>query len=173
MKYSEKLRDPRWQRKRLEIFNRDNFTCLCCGAKDKTLNVHHKEYHGNPWDAPSESLETLCEPCHKERSDNNKWWLALPTRDALKIAGKHSEFYKGRYPPDLADENGFVACPVHGRWCMVGYVSTSKRTEEDKGSDIVFFCSGCNREHVMSVRTVRGAAYIAWEDSSPRVPETA
>jgi len=25
--YSEKLKDPRWQKKRLEILSRDNFTC--------------------------------------------------------------------------------------------------------------------------------------------------
>jgi 5-methylcytosine-specific restriction endonuclease McrA len=29
-KYSEKLRDPRWQKKRLEIFQRDNFICQNC-----------------------------------------------------------------------------------------------------------------------------------------------
>ena len=28
MSYSDKLKDPRWQRKRLEIFERDNWTSV-------------------------------------------------------------------------------------------------------------------------------------------------
>jgi hypothetical protein len=63
--YSEKLKDPRWQRKRLEVFSRDNFTCVECGAKDKTLHVHHRKYSGEPWEAPLEDLQTLCYECHE------------------------------------------------------------------------------------------------------------
>ena len=47
MTYKEKLLDPRWQKKRLEILNRDNFTCQCCGDDKKTLNIHHKYYNSN------------------------------------------------------------------------------------------------------------------------------
>lgn len=70
MSYAEKLKDPRWQRKRLEILNRDNFRCRCCGDDTTTLNVHHKSYFGEPWEAPNKSLVTLCEPCHKEESES-------------------------------------------------------------------------------------------------------
>ena len=62
--YSEKLKDPRWQKKRLEIFQRDNFTCQKCGSTDNTLVVHHFEYSGNPWEAENEKLITVCEICH-------------------------------------------------------------------------------------------------------------
>ena len=34
MGYSEKLKDPRWQKKRLEILERDNFRCQYCGDKN-------------------------------------------------------------------------------------------------------------------------------------------
>ena len=44
MDYNEQLKPPKWQRKRLEIMERDNFQCQCCFNKEKTLNVHHKEY---------------------------------------------------------------------------------------------------------------------------------
>jgi hypothetical protein len=66
--YSEKLRDPRWQRKRLEVLNRDDFTCQCCGADDKTLHVHHGYYKRNamPWEYPAGSLWVLCAECHAE-----------------------------------------------------------------------------------------------------------
>ena len=70
--YAEKLKDPRWQKKRLEVFERDNFTCQICNSKDETLNVHHKKYSksGNPWDIYSKFLITYCEDCHKIVEDS-------------------------------------------------------------------------------------------------------
>jgi hypothetical protein len=64
--YSEKLRDPRWQKKRLKILERDGFTCQDCGDKDSPLHVHHVYYvkGREPWDYPQFSLRTLCEECH-------------------------------------------------------------------------------------------------------------
>ncbi len=63
--YSEKLKDPRWQKKRLNILNRDGFSCQWCGDKEHTLHVHHLKYKGDPWDAPDEWLLTICEDCHE------------------------------------------------------------------------------------------------------------
>lgn len=62
--YIEKLKDPRWQKKRLEIFNRDKWKCTECGRDDLELHIHHKNYHFAPWQAPSEELRTLCVSCH-------------------------------------------------------------------------------------------------------------
>lgn len=64
-RYGELLKDPRWQRKRLEIMERDNFTCQRCGVMHVTLNVHHMWYSKIPWDVPNSLLITLCEGCHK------------------------------------------------------------------------------------------------------------
>ena len=68
MTYAEKLKDPRWQKKRLEILNRDKFECQGCGSTEKELHVHHCFYLKNtePWDHPNKSLLTLCIDCHKE-----------------------------------------------------------------------------------------------------------
>ena len=65
--YSEKLKDPRWQKKRLEILKRDVWTCRSCMSKEKTLQVHHIFYLPNidPWDIPDGFLITFCESCHK------------------------------------------------------------------------------------------------------------
>jgi hypothetical protein len=70
--YSEKLKDPRWQKKRLEIFERDKWKCQSCGGKTNTLQVHHRYYQRgcNPWDYPDECYQTLCEQCHKLAGDN-------------------------------------------------------------------------------------------------------
>lgn len=63
--YSNKLKDPRWQKKRLEILERDKWTCQLCSDKETTLNIHHIKYTGkNPWDAPMKDLITYCEVCH-------------------------------------------------------------------------------------------------------------
>lgn len=66
--YSDKLKDPRWQKKRLEIFKRDKFKCKLCGDEKTTLNVHHNVYfdYAEPWEYDNKDLVTLCEHCHYE-----------------------------------------------------------------------------------------------------------
>lgn len=66
-RYAEQLKDPRWQRKRLEVLQRNCFSCFECGAKDKTLHVHHGYYERGlaPWEYPDNSLHCLCEDCHE------------------------------------------------------------------------------------------------------------
>lgn len=71
MTYSEKLQDPRWQKRRLEVFERDLWTCCDCQSKDKPLHVHHCHYSkGDPWDTPVDFLMALCSECHKERQEH-------------------------------------------------------------------------------------------------------
>lgn len=64
--YSELLKDPRWQRKRLEIYQLDGWRCRKCCSKENTLNVHHLYYEKNrmPWEYDNSALVTLCERCH-------------------------------------------------------------------------------------------------------------
>lgn len=62
--YFKKLLDPRWQKKRLEILNRDEFSCKYCNNTEKTLHIHHIRYGKEPWDVPNKYLITLCEDCH-------------------------------------------------------------------------------------------------------------
>lgn len=66
--YREKLRDPRWQKVRLEILNRDGWACTNCGNEKEELQVHHEEYRGEPWQARKEKLKTLCKSCHERIS---------------------------------------------------------------------------------------------------------
>lgn len=62
--YSEKLKDPRWQRKRLEVMQRANWRCELCGDPLSTLHVHHLGYERGkePWE--HEDLACLCEHHH-------------------------------------------------------------------------------------------------------------
>jgi hypothetical protein len=65
MTYAEKLLDPRWQKKRLEILERDEWKCAYCGDSNNTLHVHHEAYVGEyPWETPNYCLITLCGMCH-------------------------------------------------------------------------------------------------------------
>lgn len=74
MNYSEQLKSPMWQKKRLEILNRDNFTCQDCGDTESQLQVHHKSYiFGNKvWEYDNDNLITLCETCHSCLTDLKK-----------------------------------------------------------------------------------------------------
>lgn len=80
MKYSEKLKDPRWQKKRLEILDRDRWNCRKCGDDKSTLHVHHRRYipGRDPWDYPDTMLTTLCELCHStEREEWNEYSTSI------------------------------------------------------------------------------------------------
>lgn len=66
MKYADQLRDPRWQKKRLRIFDRDGWRCLKCGNDKEQLHVHHPKYRGRlmAWEYEDNELETVCNTCH-------------------------------------------------------------------------------------------------------------
>jgi hypothetical protein len=77
--FFEKYKDPRWQKKRLEILERDGFSCIKCGNKKNTLHIHHLYYNNtkdgkwlSPWEYPNEVLITLCEICHEEEKDSRQ-----------------------------------------------------------------------------------------------------
>lgn len=70
--YSELLKDPRWQKIRLLVLERDRWECTYCGDKERTLHVHHTKYRygAKPWEYEPDSLKTLCVDCHEEQT---KW----------------------------------------------------------------------------------------------------
>ena len=72
MSYSEKLKSPKWQRKRLEVLQRDDFTCQLCSDTENQLHIHHKKYTGEPHEAPLEDLITLCLHCHEAETIMNR-----------------------------------------------------------------------------------------------------
>lgn len=71
MTYAEKLKDPRWQERRLKILEAAGWKCSepCCEFRNEnpTLHVHHKVYiRGlDPWEYEDWALQVLCEKCHK------------------------------------------------------------------------------------------------------------
>lgn len=65
--YYEKLKSPKWQKKRLEILDLRGFKCEICQDKDSQLHVHHKIYKKGltPWGYPNHNYAVLCDDCHK------------------------------------------------------------------------------------------------------------
>jgi 5-methylcytosine-specific restriction endonuclease McrA len=103
MEYDELLKDPRWQRKRLEAMQADKFTCQMCFRSDKPLNVHHKKYiqGAAPWEYDTSDLITLCEKCHaKYHRDVAKTKIMIDTlliiSERLKAAIWHGKAIKRR-----------------------------------------------------------------------------
>ncbi len=86
--YTDKLKDPRWQKKRLEVLQRDQFACVACHSQSKTLHVHHCYYvnRRQPWEYPDNSLLTFCDECHKNVDDPNSLagrWASSWEKDAI------------------------------------------------------------------------------------------
>lgn len=69
--YIKQIKSPKWQRRRLEIMNTDNFTCQICGDKENSLNVHHLCYDrdNDIHEYKDTELMTLCEDCHQSEHD--------------------------------------------------------------------------------------------------------
>ncbi len=69
--YAEKLRDPRWQRKRLEVLEAANFRCSWCYNKEETLHAHHTIYikGREPWEYEDWQIICLCATCHQTWHD--------------------------------------------------------------------------------------------------------
>ena len=62
MDYKKQIKHPKWQKKRLEILERDEYTCRLCNDKDTQLHVHHKYYNNKIkyWEYSDNCYITLC-----------------------------------------------------------------------------------------------------------------
>lgn len=127
MTYLVQLRHPKWQRKRLEVLQRDGWMCQRCCAEDKTLNVHHKRYikGAMAWEYSDGDLTSLCEDCHElthaEEHDFKAEASRLSARygdikelmlgfySAAEFGDLHEWFHKKATPLEAA---GFVATKV-------------------------------------------------------------
>lgn len=77
--YWQKLQDPRWQKKRLEILEGAGWKCEECGDSTSELQVHHCVYlkGAEPWEYSKGSLMSLCYVCHEKRQAIEQLTTAL------------------------------------------------------------------------------------------------
>jgi 5-methylcytosine-specific restriction endonuclease McrA len=95
--YSDKLKNPKWQRRRLEVMSRDKFACTLCKDIESELQVHHLAYFKEPWNAPSGFLATLCCHCHLAVEIAKNIDKEFPKKSIKRIEGKEVTvvlFYK-------------------------------------------------------------------------------
>lgn len=115
MTYIEKLKDPRWQRRRLERLQKENFTCQDCGDTKTELQIHHRLYRRNvsPWNYSDSELQVLCAPCHKMaeqvRSDLHELMAQCPGDPEVFISGA-LEVLLRQYPDNENVVRAWAAC---------------------------------------------------------------
>ncbi len=116
--YLEMLRDPRWQRARLDTMQRAGFACERCGDKETTLNVHHKNYKRDhaPWEYELSNFVCLCRDCHeivhkqKEMINNLLPYAELNVGDFVSGLVAHQVNRKvvgGLHPRQFANNKDF------------------------------------------------------------------
>lgn len=83
--YAQDRKHPLWQKKRLEILQRDGWRCVACGDNGSQLSVHHAYYvtGRHCWEYPSFSLTSLCDDCHDDCHD----------RESFRICGEEPPKY--------------------------------------------------------------------------------
>lgn len=128
--YSELLKDPRWQKKRLEILTRDNFTCRLCKDDKTSLQVHHKGYikGRDPWDYENEDLITLCEHCHKEVESICKN-PSIQFNDILHITKIVNTRTKGRIMVIVMQERCLFKIFDHRELCISSFLLSGDAIE--------------------------------------------
>jgi len=109
--YANKLLDPRWQKKRLQILERDNWACQSCASTKNTLHVHHTKYANQPWDIHNDLLITYCDKCH-ELIELLKKRFPFYTVLSIKNRGlTRSGFYSILFFCHH-EEDGFLTCMI-------------------------------------------------------------
>ena len=75
MSYSEKLKNPKWDKFRSDYTehfkireNSEKVFCEWCLNEDDEIHLHHIRYKkgGGPWDSDFEDVMFLCRQCHKK-----------------------------------------------------------------------------------------------------------
>lgn len=106
--YCEKLRDPRWQRRRLQVLEQCGFECTNCGDSTSELHVHHVAYRrgADPWDYGDDELTTLCANCHQLEEASRKL--------ASERIGKEVTWRAVAYLIEHFDRNDDGQCSLFG-----------------------------------------------------------
>lgn len=134
--YREKLLDPRWQKKRLEILTRDNFTCQHCASTEKTLHVHHHGYWQNldPWEYPDAALVTLCAECHDTEGLDSREAARDLLAELRRRGADASALWAVSVPLQLMQ--GDQRALTRAEWSAIGSVIRTLVLRASEGADI-------------------------------------
>lgn len=113
--------DPRWQKVRLEIMNRDNFQCQSCGSTADTLHVHHRVYVKKKkiWDAEHKDLVTLCEKCHERAEQIVCGFREIADRIVhMEMIGSMPFRIDDRFHDMIASKSSLIVTGEYMNFCM-------------------------------------------------------
>jgi hypothetical protein len=128
--YTDLLKHPKWQRKRLEIMQRADFKCEECGNDELTLHVHHSYYKKDhaPWEYPNESLHCLCEKCHETVTNtqnrlNDQIRKLCQRYDCLQMLLGYALGIESEIDPDIPIEvfSHYVAIGLADCWSIAEF----------------------------------------------------
>ena len=127
---------PKWQKKRLEILDRDGFKCKLCGATENQLHVHHKYYDNaiKLWEYPGESLVTLCNECHKtvhrkkKDLDDILWKFDFDVFDALRGLLLSMMTNPGLEKPIIYNEKQALGFAIGSHWHELSNTDRQNKT---------------------------------------------
>lgn len=158
--YSELLTDPRWQKKRLQILERDAFTCRDCGDAKNTLHVHHCYYaKGAPWETEDLCLLTLCESCHEKRGELE--WDAK--KMLAQITSRLGNTEDDESLKELVDSLAAMVGALHGEnWHLISPMVIDQ-IDFDYLSDVRWYLHACTHpEFRRAYEEVVGRKGINW-----------
>jgi len=118
MNYKEQIAHPKWQKKRLQILERDNFTCQICLDTETQLHIHHQYYDKTfqtmAWEYPNHVYKTLCADCHKAITEHIEEYGNDKEFNVLKVNGNIFIYSKGRLilNPDKDENSAKISEPT-------------------------------------------------------------
>lgn len=124
--YSEQLKHPKWQQRRLEVMEKAGFECSNCGSNEDTLHVHHRRYIKGrmAWEYCNDELACLCESCHSEehsaRNDLEELFLNIDIGETRAIVALVRGYAFGWERRDPVDCWGSVEIIGQLAWHMSG-----------------------------------------------------
>lgn len=135
--YSDLLKSPEWQKKRLKLLEAANWECQVCGSGKKQLQVHHRTYKKGaaPWEYDDRDFSVLCDDHH-----------AAVTWEKKRLAEVLDEYERLNLP--LLAVIGYVGAAVSS--ASDSTIETHS-TEEAAG---VAALVGCSVDDVLEARDV-------------------
>lgn len=160
--YAEKLRDPKWQRRRLEVLERSGWQCCECGETSRELHVHHGYYEKglDPWEYPDDTLHALCKDCHAS--------MGAERVDLERAIGRLS-------PSECQQVRGYVLAMVancSGEAIVANDYPTCNGIADYLGAttDSVVQIAQSREDHVLSGEVMQGFGLCSRERTNSKAP---
>jgi len=160
--YSEKLKDVRWQKKRLEVLERAGWKCEDCGAAEGVcLHVHHKWYEREkePRGYPDECFVACCEDCHDAREQMKREMAVLfpsltPEMQSVMFEAARASLAEG-VQNELMVGISLLLTLTH--WSKYRATSQQAQKDRDDGASILKTFINDSQQLIIGIRT-RGAS---------------